>query len=109
MSKITHYFKRRKAMRLFADRFLFEPQVPQVQPGMVVNPPQQPMTQFKPELPQQPLPPPNQVQVQPAPQGAPAQPTQIPVQQATSTRDEIDHILQPVNRAKMDVINRRLT
>jgi hypothetical protein len=119
MSKISHYFKRRKAIKLFADRFLFE--APRPQP---LAPPQDTIVRGQaPNYPmaaqQQPLPP----GVTSAPQ-APAVPLspQPPIQpQApvapvggtqpapTPMRDEIIRTLEPINQAKMDVLNRRLT
>ena len=132
MSKFSHYFKRRKALKLFADRFLFEPLRPLPQPGMVVPPAAQPQTVIKPEIPQAPLQPngptvlaPPQPVQPPQQPGAPIAPTQIPVQappdiapvaapqaqftSAPPVRDQIVDVLQPMaNKAKMDVINRRL-
>jgi len=127
MSTISHYFKRRKAIKLFADRFLFE--APRPQP---LAPPQD--TIVRGQAPSYP-PTPMAAQQAPLPPGVTSAPTapaiplspQPPVQpqlapvagtQATTLgrpltqppiRDEIIRTLEPINQAKMDALNKRLT
>jgi hypothetical protein len=101
INKIRHYFKRRQALKLFADRFLFEPVAPiapAIAPNTIIQNPVPPQTVPMPS---------NTPPVMPEPIN---QPMQIPVQEA-STKEQIVQTLQPLaqsNQAKMDVINRRL-
>lgn len=128
MSTISHYFKRRKAIKLFADRFLFEAPRPQplappqdtIVRGVAPNYPPTPMAAQQAPLPpgvtsapQGPVPlspqPPVQPQTQPAPvAGTQATTLGRPLTQPPM-RDEIIRTLEPINQAKMDALNKRLT
>jgi hypothetical protein len=104
--RIRHYFKRKQALRLFADKFLFEPVVPQATP-----PAAQPQTVFMPQPPVPSQSVPMQTTVSPVPPVTQVTaPTTFAVDVPPSPREEIIRTLEPLaeKQAKMDVINRRL-
>lgn len=117
IQQIRHYFKRRQAIKLFADRFLFEPTPsPAVQPPVpAFTPSPQPQTTtVLPVWPQPTNTPPVMPQPIEQPQTfaapvvpAPTEAERI-MQAKPNVQQEISSVLEPMAAAKMDVINRRL-